>query len=123
MQSNHLECVIEDAHNRNAEAEDVQDVSDNQSSSFSNVMQGLYGIDSDEDTEPAGAPVDAAEAGKVDDDEESACIVCWQAAVDPIFKPCNHAATCSTCALMRGMPDCPTCQLPIKRVLSFSPAS
>lgn len=91
--------------------------------SFS-ILREVYGIDSDDestDTAGASSTQSGAPAGKLDDEDETACVICWQAAVDTVIKPCNHAVSCAICALTRGILECPMCRERVIRVLTLSP--
>lgn len=44
------------------------------------------------------------------------CTICMDAAVDTVFIPCGHMATCSTCARRLGKRLCPVCREKIEHV-------
>lgn len=57
-------------------------------------------------------------AGGGDDGEKAKCTVCMERAVCVSFAPCNHVASCATCALkaLEQKPCCVTCRATVTSV-------
>ena len=56
----------------------------------------------------------AADGEDADEESESECCVCYDAAIDTALQPCGHVALCRQCAERLPQRRCPLCRAPIR---------